>query len=122
MLMQAYQFSARFNRPRAYDAQYLAVAERLGCDFWIVYERLFNAVREQFPGIRWLGWCRPGNREAGRRLHKTFEIGGGLRHHALEIEAFKAVRRLCGQLVALARLKSLDQRGGKRLTLDVRYQ
>ena len=55
LFMAAFEFSEKFNRPRAYDAQYLALSDRLSCDFWTADERLFNAVREDFPRIRWLG-------------------------------------------------------------------
>src|SRR5690349_5528756 len=44
LLRRAYDLATRFNRPTAYDSQYLAIAERLGCDFWTVDERLYNAV------------------------------------------------------------------------------
>jgi predicted nucleic acid-binding protein len=43
------------NRPTAYDAQYLAVAERHQADFWTADERLFNALNGKFPHIDWLG-------------------------------------------------------------------
>jgi predicted nucleic acid-binding protein len=43
------------NRPTAYDAQYLALAERLACDFWTADERLFNAASQQLPYVKWVG-------------------------------------------------------------------
>ncbi len=55
LLKSAYELAAEFNRPRAYDAQYLALAKRLSCEFWTADERLFNTVKDRFPGIRWLG-------------------------------------------------------------------
>ena len=55
LLKTAYELAHRFNRPRAYDAQYLALAMRLSCDFWTADERMFNAIKEKFPTIRWLG-------------------------------------------------------------------
>ena len=54
LLKRAYELAEIYNRPTAYDAQYLALAERLSCDFWTADERMFNAVYAQFPGIRWL--------------------------------------------------------------------
>lgn len=54
LLKRAYEFATEFNRPSAYDAQYLAVAERLGCDFWTADERLFNAVSGQLQWVKWL--------------------------------------------------------------------
>ena len=58
LLTSAYELANRFNRPRAYDAQYLALAARLACEFWTADERLYNAVRDGFAGIRWLGHWR----------------------------------------------------------------
>jgi predicted nucleic acid-binding protein len=55
LLKSAYELAAKFNRPRAYDAQYLALAQRLSCEFWTADERMFNAVKDQFPNIHWLG-------------------------------------------------------------------
>lgn len=55
LLKRGYELATEHNRPTAYDAQYLAVAERLSCEFWTADERLFNAVKDRFPGIRWLG-------------------------------------------------------------------
>lgn len=51
---EAYEIAHRFNRPRAYDTQYMALAERLNCEFWTADERLFNSVQSQFSHIRWL--------------------------------------------------------------------
>jgi predicted nucleic acid-binding protein len=55
LLLRAYELAEKFAQPSAYDAQYLALAERLACEFWTADERLFNSVRSQFPSIRWLG-------------------------------------------------------------------
>ncbi len=55
LLLATYELAEAFNRPRAYDAQYLALAERLDCSFWTADERLFNAVRGAFPRVRWVG-------------------------------------------------------------------
>jgi len=53
--LRAFDLAARFNRPAAYDAHYLALTEILGAEFWTADERLYNAVREGFPHIHWLG-------------------------------------------------------------------
>lgn len=53
--LRAYEFAARFNRPRAYDAQYLAVADMLGCELWTADRRLFNAVHHHLPWVHWIG-------------------------------------------------------------------
>lgn len=52
---KAWRLATKFNRPAAYDAHYLALAEGLGCEFWTADERLFNAVHEKLPRVRWLG-------------------------------------------------------------------
>lgn len=48
---RATAFARRFNRPAAYDAHYLAVAEAADAEFWTTDERLFNAVRHQLSWI-----------------------------------------------------------------------
>jgi len=53
--VRAYELATQFNRPRAYDAQYLAAAEVLGCDLWTADRRLFNAVRDHLAWVRWVG-------------------------------------------------------------------
>lgn len=55
LLKRGYELATEYKRPTAYDAQYLAVAEHLSCDFWSADERLFNAVKDKFTSIRWLG-------------------------------------------------------------------
>lgn len=55
LLKAAYELANKLNRPRAYDAQYLALAARLSYEFWTADERLFNTVKDEFPLIRWLG-------------------------------------------------------------------
>lgn len=55
MLKEAYELAVRFNRPRAYDTQYMALAERLDCELWTADERLVNSTQGQFKRIRWLG-------------------------------------------------------------------
>ena len=52
---RAFELAARFRRPAAYDAHYLALADHLESPFWTADERLYNAVRADFPRIRWLG-------------------------------------------------------------------
>ncbi len=53
--LRAFDLAARFNRPTTYAAHYLALAEILEGEFWMADERLYNAIREGFPNIRWLG-------------------------------------------------------------------
>jgi predicted nucleic acid-binding protein len=51
---RAYEFATEYNRPRAYDSCYLALAESIGCDFWTVDERLVNVVNQRLDWVRWL--------------------------------------------------------------------
>src|SRR5258707_9257729 len=44
LLKRGYELATQFSRPSAYDSQYLAVAEQLGCEFWTADERLFNTL------------------------------------------------------------------------------
>ena len=55
LLKRGYELAEEFNRPTAYDAQYLALAEQMVCEFWTADERLFNAVGTKYSDIRWLG-------------------------------------------------------------------
>lgn len=50
---RAWVLAKTYNRPRAYDAQYLAVAESLNCALWTADERLKHAV--PVPWVRWVG-------------------------------------------------------------------
>lgn len=56
--LRAFDLADRLNRPTTYDMCYLALTEIVGGEFWTADERLFNAVRETFPAIRWLGETR----------------------------------------------------------------
>ena len=53
--VRAFDLAARLNRSATYDCYYLALAEQLDCRFWTADERLYNATKDQFPRIRWLG-------------------------------------------------------------------
>ncbi len=55
LLRRGYEIATELNRPTAYDSQYLAVAEHLGCDFWTADKRLFNAASGQFSWVKWIG-------------------------------------------------------------------
>ena len=55
MHQQASDIAARFNRPAAYDAHYLALAESLGADFWTADQRLFNTVQHELPWVHLVG-------------------------------------------------------------------
>ncbi len=45
-------FTARFDLPAAYDAHYLALADRLEVEFWTADRRLAHAVGPHLPWVR----------------------------------------------------------------------
>lgn len=51
----AWSLAKEFNRPRAYDSAYLALASLADCDFWTADERLYNAVKDRLPWVKWIG-------------------------------------------------------------------
>ena len=55
----AWDLATQLNRPTAYDAHYLALAQHLSCDFWTADRRLYNAAHTQFSWIHWLGDFKP---------------------------------------------------------------
>ena len=52
---RAWELARQFDRPAAYDAHYLALAEMAGCPFWTADERLVNAVHGELDWVHWLG-------------------------------------------------------------------
>ncbi len=52
---RAFEFAGRFNIPAAYDAHYLALADRLGAEFWTTDRRLANKVRPSLSWVRLVG-------------------------------------------------------------------
>ena len=51
---RALDLADRFGLPAAYDAHYLALAERLGAEFWTADRRLAQAVQDAMPWVRLL--------------------------------------------------------------------
>jgi predicted nucleic acid-binding protein len=51
----AWQLAKQFNRSRAYDTAYLALAQLNQCDFWTADEKLYNAVQGKLPWVKWVG-------------------------------------------------------------------
>jgi len=51
---RALDLAERFSLPAAYDAHYLALAERLDAEFWTADRRLAQAVQEEMPWVRLL--------------------------------------------------------------------
>lgn len=52
---RALEFADRFRQPASYDAHYLALAERLGLEFWTADEKFWNSTRRAGPWVRWIG-------------------------------------------------------------------
>ena len=52
--MHAWDLAAQLNRPAAYDAHYLALAQHLSCDFWTADRRLYNTAHSHFPWVHCL--------------------------------------------------------------------
>jgi len=55
----AWQLAKQFNRPRAYDTAYLALAQLNHYEFWTADEKLYNAVRHQLAWVKWIGHAPP---------------------------------------------------------------
>lgn len=52
---RALQLARAFSFPATYDAHYLALAERLGAEFWTADLRLLRAVQDRLPWVYGLG-------------------------------------------------------------------
>ncbi len=53
--MRAIELADQYKLPAAYDAHYLALAEREGCEFWTADMRLWNTLRGKIDWVRWIG-------------------------------------------------------------------
>lgn len=51
----AVDLAAQFHRPNTYDANYLALAKHQDCAVWTGDQRLYNAVKDGFEKINWIG-------------------------------------------------------------------
>lgn len=62
----AWELAKQFNRPRAYDTAYLALAQTSRCDFWTADEKLYNTVKGTLPWVKWIGdYAPPSNGQGG---------------------------------------------------------
>ena len=48
---EALKVAQQYNLPAAYDAHYLALAQRLKIEFWTADQRLYNAVRDSLDWV-----------------------------------------------------------------------
>lgn len=53
--VRALELAVQFALKATYDAHYLALAEREGCELWTADERLWNAVKDRLQWVRWVG-------------------------------------------------------------------
>jgi predicted nucleic acid-binding protein len=49
---RAWELAEQYNRPTAYDASYLALAESAGCELWTANGRLYRAVCGALPWVK----------------------------------------------------------------------
>jgi predicted nucleic acid-binding protein len=54
----AYRLSEKYGRG-LYDCFYLDLAERQGCEFWTADRKLYQAVNNDLPWIRWIEDYQP---------------------------------------------------------------
>ena len=52
---RAMELADQYKLPAAYDAHYLALAEREGCEFWTADLKMWNAIRGKTDWVRWIG-------------------------------------------------------------------
>lgn len=52
---RAMALAHQLRRPSTYDCHYLALAERFRCELWTGDRRLYNAVKEAIPWVKWIG-------------------------------------------------------------------
>ncbi len=51
----AWELAKKYNLPRTYDMQYLAVAELEDCELWTSDKNLVNSLKGKNKRIRWVG-------------------------------------------------------------------
>ena len=52
---RAWDLAQKFNLPRTYDMQYLAVADIIDCELWTNDKRLVNSLKGKVPRVKWVG-------------------------------------------------------------------
>jgi len=55
----AFALASQFNHPKAYDAQYLALAQLAGCELWTGDQHLVNSLQGDLPWVKWVGDYSP---------------------------------------------------------------
>ena len=55
LALRALEISDLARQKLAYDAQYLALAQQLACDFWTADKHFYDEARAAFLQVRWIG-------------------------------------------------------------------
>ncbi len=55
LCLRALELAGMLNQSKAYDAFYLAVAEKMDAEFWTADERLYNRCRNDLS-LEWVHW------------------------------------------------------------------
>ena len=53
--LEALRTCVAYTLPTMYDAYYVVLAQRHGCDFWTDDQRLLNTLNGRLPFVRWIG-------------------------------------------------------------------
>jgi predicted nucleic acid-binding protein len=53
--LRALALAHTYALPATYDVHYLALADRENCELWTADERFWNATRQDFRLVRWIG-------------------------------------------------------------------
>ena len=64
LIERGYELASLYHRPAGYDSVYLALAERLDCEFWTADLKFFNVVSANSASIKWIGSFRPSQSQA----------------------------------------------------------
>lgn len=54
LFLLAWKLAKTFNRSRAYDTAYLALAQLRACEFWTADKRIYNAVKDSLDWVKCL--------------------------------------------------------------------
>ena len=84
-----------------HDSWYLAVAETTGCPFWTADAKLYNAVQERMPFVRWLGEYRSASQRASSWR------GGGLCTHDMSPQS-PLQQKSCAQTTRLRLIAAMS--------------
>jgi len=50
---ESYELARQYKRS-VYDSWYLSLAEKTGCEFWTADQKLYNALKDTVPWVKWL--------------------------------------------------------------------